>query len=164
MDNTAAAFPNSSLSALRGAVGGVVDAVDAVGWWDQLVWLWRIMSALDGLMVTLWAIVHRLRADGELLGGVCPAGAMALGERAAVAGSGRRRAGAGVRAMPGRRVLTGAVAPAGGVRLGARPLMEWGWQDRVSVGLSPVQGGRWRMFSESGWGASRSCDLIVPVG
>jgi hypothetical protein len=56
------------------------------------------------------------------------------------------------------------VAPAGGVRRGARPLMAWGWRGRVSVGLSPVQGGRWRMFSESGWGALRSCDLIVPVG
>ena len=131
MNKTAAASRNLSLNALRGAVGGVVGAGDAVGCWDQLVWLWRILSALDGLMVTLWAIVYRLRAGEIALGGVCPAGAM---------------------------------APAGGEPRGARPLMEWGRRDRGLVALSPVQGARWRMFSEPGWGASRSCDLIVPVG
>jgi hypothetical protein len=166
MNKTAAASRNLSLNALRGAVGGVVGAGDAVGCWDQLVWLWRILSALDGLMVTLWAIVYRLRAGEIALGGVCPAGAMALGARPVVAASrlARVRARTGVRTMPDRRGLTGAMAPAGGEPRGARPLMEWGWRDRGLVALSPVQGARWRMFSEPGWGASRSCDLIVPVG
>jgi hypothetical protein len=165
--NTAAAIsPNSSLNALRGAVGGVVGAAEDGDCWDRLVWLWRILSALDGLMVTLWEIVYRLRAGEIALGGVCPAGAMALGTRPVVAASrlARVRARTGVRAMPDRRGLTGAMAPAGGEPRGARPLMEWGWRDRGLVALSPVQGGRWRMFSEPGWGASRSCDLIVPVG
>jgi hypothetical protein len=165
--NTAAAIsPNSSLNALRGAVGGVVGAAEDGDCWDRLVWLWRILSALDGLMATLWAIVYRLRAGEIALGGVCPAGAMALGARPVVAASrlARVRARTGVRTMPDRRGLTGAMALAGGEPRGARPLMEWGWRDRGLVALSPVQGGRWRMFSESGWGASRSCDLIVPIG
>ena len=165
MNNTAAISHNLSLSALRGAVGGVVGAADGLGCWDRVVSIWRIFWALDGLIAVLWAIVHRLRAGEVRLGGVCPAGA-ALGELPVVAGSGpvRRRAVARVRAMAGRRVLTGAVASVGRVRRGERSLVGWGWRGRVLVGISPVLAARCRLFSELGWGSSRNCALIVPVG
>jgi hypothetical protein len=165
MDNTAAPSPNSSLNALRGAVGGVLGAAGAVGCWDQLVSIWRIFWALDGLIAVLWAIVDRLRAGDELVGGGCPAGA-AWDERPVVAGSGpvRRRAVAGVRAVSGRRVLTGAVASVGRVRRGARARVDWGRRGRVLGRISPVLAVRCRLFSELGWGASRNCVLIVPDG
>ena len=162
MDNTAAVSPNLSLSALRGAVGGVVGAVDDLGCWDRAVSIWRIFWALDGLIAVLWAMVHRLRAGDVLVGGGCPAGA-ARDERPVVAGSGpvRRRAVACGRAVSGRRVLTGAVASVGRVRRGGRSLVAW--RGRVLVGMSPVLAVRSRLFSELGWGSSRSCVLIVPV-
>ena len=168
MNDTAAVSSNPSLNALRGAVGGVVGAGDAVSCWDQLVWIWRIMRALDGLISVLWAIVHRLRAGEIPLGGVCPAGAMAAtdcGERPVVVGSGlvRRRAVARVQAMPGRRVLTGAVASAGWAQRCERPQVDWGRRDQVWAGMSPVLGARGGRFSEPGWGGSRSCVLIVTV-
>ena len=92
MNNTAALPPNLSLSALRGAVGGVLGAGDGLGCWDQVVWLWRIFWALDGLMATLWAIVYRLRAGEMALGGVGPVGAMALGEALRQTGSAPKEA------------------------------------------------------------------------
>jgi hypothetical protein len=156
MDNTSAHSPNSSLSALRGAVGGVFGATDAVGCWDRLVWLWRILGALDGLMAVLWAIVDRLRAGDGLLDGGCPAGAAALGERPGLAGLRLVR----VRAVSGRRVL--AVASVGRVRRGAQ--VGWGRRGRGLVGISPVLAVRSRRFSELGLGSSRSCVLFVPVG
>jgi len=164
MNNTAALPPNLSLSALRGAVGGVVGAADELGCWDRVVSIWRIFWALDGLIAVLWAIVHRLRAGDAVVGGGCPAGA-ALGERAVVAGSGpvRVRAVSGVRAVAGRRVLAGAVASVGRVRLGARARVDWGRRGRVLVGVSPVLAVRGRWFSEFGWGVGRNCVLIVPV-
>jgi len=161
MNDTAALPPNSSLTALRGAVCGVVGAGDALGRWDQVVWLWRIVSALDGLMAALWAIVYRLRAGEVLVGGVGPAEAVVRGARAVVAGSGLVRRRAGVRAVADRRVLTGAAA--GGVPCGAWPQAGWGCRDRGLGGVSPVLAVRGRLFSELGWGASRSCVLIVPV-
>ena len=159
MDNSAAVSPPLSLNALRGAVGGVVGAADGLGCWDQVVSIWRIFWALDGLIAVLWAIVHRLRAGEVRLGGVCPAGA-ALGERPVVAGSGpvRRRAVARVRAMAGRRVLTGAVASVGRVR-------RFAWVDRrrCDRGLGGVSPVRCRLFSELGLAPSSICVLIVPV-
>ena len=164
MDNTAAVSPNLSLSALRGAVGGVVGAVDDLGCWDRAVSIWRIFWALDGLIAVLWAIVHRLRAGDGLVGGGFPAGA-ASGERSVVGGLRpvRLRAVAGVRAVAARRVLTGAVASVGRVRRGGRSAMGWGWQGRVLVGESAVLAVRCRLFSELGWGAAQNCVLIVPV-
>jgi len=152
MKTTTAVSSLSSLSALRGAVGGVVDAADAEGWWDRLVWLWRILSALDGLMATLWAIVDRLRAGEIVPGGVCPAGTVAMGARPVVAGSRpvRRRVVAdrcGVAVVPAER---------------ARPRMEWGWRDLGLVAMAPIAAARLRISSESGWRASRSCAIIVP--
>jgi hypothetical protein len=158
MNNTAAISPNPSLTALRGAVGGVVGAVDDLGCWDRMVSIWRIFWALDGLIAVLWAIVHRLRCGDGLIGGGCPAGA-ASGERSVVAGLRPVR----VRAVAGRRVLTGAVASVGRVRRGGRSVMAWSWQGRVLVGESAVLA-RWcRLFSELGWGAARSCVHFVPV-
>jgi hypothetical protein len=162
MDNTSAVSPNLSLSALRGAVGGVVGAADDLGCWDRVVSIWRIFLALDGLMAVLWAIVDRLRAGDGLLGGGCPDGAAAaLGERPVVAGSGLMRAVAGVRAVSGRRVLAGAVVSVVRVRRCARARVEW--RDRVLVGVSSVSAVRCRRFSELGWGAARNCVLFVPV-
>ena len=164
MDNTSAISPNLSLSALRGAVGGVVGAADGLGCWDRVVSIWRIFWALDGLIAVLWAMVHRLRAGDVLVGGGCPAGA-ARDERPVVAGSGpvRRRAVACGRAVSGRRVLTGAVASVGRVRRGVRARVDWGRRGRVLVGVSPVLAVRGRWFSELGWGELRNCVLIVPV-
>jgi hypothetical protein len=160
MDNTSAVSPNLSLSALRGAVGGVVGAADDLGCWDRVVSIWRIFWALDGLMAVLWAIVDRLRAGEVSLGGGCPAGTMAvLGERPGIAGLRRVRAVAGVRAVSGRRVLAGAVASVGRVRRFSRARMEW--RGRVLVGISPVLAVRCRLFSELGWGLSRNCTLFV---
>jgi hypothetical protein len=164
MNNTAAISPNPSLTALRGAVGGVVGAADDLGSWDRMVSIWRIFWALDGLIAVLWAIVHRLRCGDGLIGGGCPAGA-ASGERLVVAGSGpvRRRAVGGVRAVADRCVSTGAVASVGRVRRGGRSVMAWSWHGRVLVGESAVLA-RWcRLFSELGWGAARSCVHFVPV-
>ena len=164
MDNTVAVSPNSSLSALRGAVGEVLGAADAVGCWDRLVLVWRLMWALDGLMAVLWAMVDRLRAGDGLVGLGCPAG-VACDERPVAAGSGpvRRRAVAVVRAVSGRRVLTGAVASVGRVRRGGRSVVAWSWPGLDLVGVSPVLAVRCPRFSELGWGSSRSCVLIVPV-
>jgi hypothetical protein len=161
MNNTAVLSHDPSLSALRGAVGGVVDAV---GCWDRLVSVWRLFWALDGLMAVLWAIVDRLRAGNELVGRGYPA-EVASGERPGVAvlRPVRLRAVAGVRAVAGRRVSTRAVASAGRVRRCERSLVGWGWQGRVLVGISPVLAARCRWFSELGWGSSRTCVLIVPV-
>ena len=162
MDNTAGLSPNLSLSALRGAVGEVVGAADDLGCWGRVVSIWRIFWALDRLMAVLWAIVDRLRAGETPLGLGCPAGA-ALGERPGVAELRpvRLRAVAGVRAVSGRRVLTGAAA--GGEPCGAWSQAGWGCRDRGLGGVSPVLAVRGRLFSELGWGASRSCVLIVPV-
>jgi hypothetical protein len=153
MDNTAAVSPDFSLSALRGAVGGVVGAADAVGCWDRLVSIWRIFWALDGLMAVLWAIVDRLRAGEMSLGLGCPAGAVS-DERPVAAGLRpvRLRAVAGVRAVAGRRV-----------RRFSRPRVDWERQERVLGGVSAVLAVRCRWFSELGWGAARSCVLFVPV-
>jgi len=161
MNQTVAPPLPLSLNALRDAVGGVVDAGDC---WDRLVCIWRIMRALDGLMAVLWAIVHRLRAGETPLGVGCPVVA-ARDERPVIAGSGpvRLRAVAGVRAMPGRRVLTTATASAGRVQRGWWRRVDWGWRDRALAGTSPVLASRGRRFSESGWDASQSCVLIVPV-
>jgi hypothetical protein len=161
--------PNSSLNALRGAVGGVVGAADTVGCWDQMVWLWRIFLQLDRLMAVLWAMIHRMRAGETWAGGVCPAGAVVLGARPVVAGSGsaRRRGVARVLMMPERRVVAAAVDSAGEIRRGAR-LADSGWRDwgcrgRVLGAMSSMSAVRGSRFSESGWGGSRSCVLIVPV-
>jgi hypothetical protein len=164
MANTSAPSQNSSLSALRGAVGGVLGAADDLGCWGRVVSIWRIFWALDGLMAVLWAIVDRLRAGDGLVGLGCHAGAVS-DERLVVAGLRpvRRRAVAGVRAVVGRRVLTGAVASVGRVRRGERSLVGWGWRGRVLVGISPVLAARCRWFSELGWGDARRCVLIVPV-
>ena len=164
MDNSAAVSPPLSLSALRGAVGGVVGAADDWGCWDRVVSVWRIFWALDGLIAVLWAIVHRIRAGDGVVSGDCPAGPV-RDERLVIAGSGPvpQRAVARVRAMAGRRVLTGAVASVGRVRRGVRARVDWGRRGRVLGGVSPVLVVRCRRFSELGWGSSRNCVLIVPV-
>ena len=163
MTDTVAFSPNSSLNALRGAVGGVVGAADGLGCWDRVVSIWRIFWALDGLIAVLWAIVHRIRAGEVPLGLGCPAGAAALGEPPRVVGLRQVRAVAGVRAVAARRVLTGAVASVGRVRRGVRARVDWGRRGRVLVGVSPVLAVRGRWFSEFGWGVGRNCVLIVPV-
>jgi len=154
MNDNSAVSPPLSLSALRGAVGGVVGAADDLGCWDRLVSIWRIFWALDGLIAVLWAIVHRLRSGEGLVVGA------PSDERPVVAGSRlvRVRAVAGVRAVSGRRVLTGAVASVG--RGGRLPIA---WRGRVLVGVSPALAVRCRRFSELGWGSARNCALIVPV-
>ena len=154
MNDNSAVSPPLSLSALRGAVGGVVGAADDLGCWDRLVSIWRIFWALDGLIAVLWAIVHRLRSGEGLVVGA------PSDERPVVAGSRpvRVRAVAGVRAVSGRRVLTGAVASVG--RGGRLPIA---WRGRVLVGESPVLAVRGRRFSELGLGSARNCVLIVPI-
>ena len=169
MNDTVAFPPNSSLTALRGAVGEVLGAGDAVGCWDRMVALWRIFLALDGLIAVLWGIVHRLRAGEMVLEERYPAGAVAvLGERPGRAGSGlvrlrssrRRAAAVGVSVMAGPCGLMGSVGRAR-VRFGR---VEFGRRDRGLAGMSPVLAVRGRRFSDLGWGGLRNCALIVPVG
>ena len=161
MTEIASPPPPLNLHALRGAVG---DVVGAAGCWGQLVWIWRIMGALDGLIAVLWAIVHRLRAGEALPRGECPEAA-ARCERPVMAGSGpvRLRAVVGARALPERRVPAAAVASAGRVRRGARRQVEWRWPDRVSARMSAVLVREGRGFSDLGGSAAQSCVLIVPV-
>jgi hypothetical protein len=161
MNDNSAVSPNLSLSALRGAVGGVFEMADDLGRWDRLVGIWRIFLALDGLIGVLWAIVHRLRGGGGLFVGSFSARA-ARAERLVVAGSGpvRLRAVAGVRTMAGRRVLTEAVASVGRVRRSSRARVDWG---PGVAGVSPVLAIRRRRFSELGWSSSWSCVLIVTI-
>ena len=156
MNEIASPPPPLNLHALRGAVG---DVVGAAGCWGQLVWIWRIMGALDGLIAVLWAIVHRLRAGDVLVGGGCPAGA-GLDRRLMVAGTGpvRRRPVVRVRAVAVRRVLTEAEASVGRVQ-GFSP----GNRGRFDCGLDGISPVRRRLFSELGCGASRNCVPIVPV-
>jgi len=162
MNRDAAISCDLSLTALRGAVGGVVGVGRAVDCWDQVVWLWRIFRQLDGLIALLWAMVHRIRA-GELgVGGGCPAGAAAWGEPAVVAGSrrARLRAVAGVRAMPGRRGL--AVASAGAARGGDWPA-GFDWRGGGWGALPPVPAAWGLRFSDLGWDALQSCVLNVTI-
>ena len=126
--NTAPACPsNSSLCALRGAVGEVVGAGGGFGDWDRLVWLWRIFWALDGLLALLWSIVDRIGSGEIVLVGLCPSAAMpvrgvvpGVAEPGVVRRAVRRRAVlvraalAGVRVKTARRVLAGPVALRGG--------------------------------------------------
>jgi len=163
MHTNAAVSPYSSLRALRGAVGEVVGAGDAVGGWDRLVSLWRIFLALDRLIAVLWSIVDRL-AEGEAsLDGGCPAGAAAmLAERPDVAGFCLVRRGLRLRTavLPvvmrpvaaGVRAVAGAVAWPGTARRG-----------RDMVRVSPDLAVRYQQLSELGWGTRRNCALIVPV-
>jgi hypothetical protein len=171
MHTTVAVPPPSSLTALRGAVGEVVGAGDAVGCWDRLVSLWRIFLALDELMAVLWGIVDRLRAGEMVLDGRCPAGAVAvLGERPGVAGSGlvrlrparQRPVAAGVSAMAGPCGLMGPMGSVGRARW-RFGRVECGRRDRGLAGMSPVLAVRGRRFSDLGWGGLRNCALIVPV-
>ena len=172
MNKRVATPPHSSLTALRGAVGEVLGAGDAVGCWDRMVALWRIFLALDGLIAVLWGIVHRLRAGEMVLEERYPAGAVAvLGERPGRAGSGlvrlrssrRRAAAVGVSVMAGSCGLMGPVGSVGWarVRFGR---VACGRRDRGLAGMSPVLAVRGRRFSDLGWGGLRNCALIVPVG
>ena len=130
MNSSAALPPNSSLRALRGAIGEVVGTGDAVGGWDRLVSLWRIFWALDRLIAVLWSIVHRIAAGDLPFDGVYPAGQVAgtgvagsdLVQRTSRRRTARRRtarprcAMAGVRAMAGRGVTMRPVASLGCAR------------------------------------------------
>jgi hypothetical protein len=163
MNSTTALSPHLSLTALRGAVGGVVGAEDGGGCWDQLVWLWRIFSALDGLMAVLWALVHRIRADGVKLALVGPAVAEIVRREPSVVTGVRRRAVAGGQAVPGRRVSSAVVALVRPVQWGARVPVDWGPRGRDLAWRAPVLAVRGSRFSKLGMGDAQNCALIVPV-
>jgi hypothetical protein len=160
MNDTVAFSPNSSLTALRGAVGEVVGAGDAVGCWDRVVSLWRIFWALDGLIAVLWGIVDRLRAGEMVLEGRCPVGAVAvLRERAGRAGcepARVRAAVAGIRAVVGRRVLARPVVSVGRARV------DLGSIEPGLVGMSPVLAILCWRFSNGGLDLSQNHVPIVP--
>ena len=90
MDSTTAVSPHSSLTALRGAVGGVMRAGDALGRWDRMVSLWHIFCALDALMAVLWSFVQRVRTGEMPIDGPRCAGALGC-ERQGAARSGLAR-------------------------------------------------------------------------
>ena len=153
MSEPVAFSPQSSLNALRGAVGGVWGVADETGCWDRLVSIWRILWALDELMAVLWAIVFRLRAGDVALGVVCRAEVVCAG-RVAVAGVRRVRLRAGL-----RRIVAG-VRP---VAMAGRARVAWARQGRRLAWRAPDLGIRGRRFSELAMGASRSCVLNVPI-
>ena len=141
--NRTAVSPSLSLSALRGAVGGVVGAADELGCWDRVVSIWRIFWALDRLIAVLWAIVERLRADDG-----CSAGA----ERSLIAVSGSVRV-LVVRRRSGRRRAVATVRPVasvGRVRRCLRAPVDWGLLGRGLAWRAPDLVFRGRRFLEVG--------------
>jgi len=157
--NKTAVSPSLSLSALRGAVGGVMGAADEVGCWDRVVSIWRIFWALDRLMAVLWAIVDRLRA-----GEGCLAGAVGT-ERPLVAASGPVRL---LVARPRlvRRRAVAAVRPVVTVGRGRRCLrapVDWGPLSRGLAWRAPDLAVWGLRFSAVGSGLTRNCVHFVPV-
>ena len=158
MANTSAVSPNSSLSALRGAVGGVLGAADDLGCWDRVVSIWRIFLALDRLIAVLWAIVERLRAKVDLAGGVGPAKVAPSG-RPQVGGSRPKR----VRALSGRRPSTAVVVSVRRILPSHRPPVGCAWPGCDLGGISSVPAIQSLLFSELGWAAARDCAVFVTI-
>ena len=169
MNITTASPSNSSLSALRGAVGEVVGVGDGVGGWDRLVWVWRVFWALDGLLALLWSIVERIASGEIVLEGVRAGEAVAMrGPLSDVAGSAVMRRVARGRTAPLRASRVRAVVPvcavAGGRAVaGFDAASGWGLSSGGLVGAAPVLAVRVHHFSELAWDAGQSCVLIVPV-
>ena len=175
MNITTASPPNSSLSALRGAVGEVVGDGDPRGCWGRVVLLWRIFRALDGLMALLWDIVQRIGA-GEIKLDGCSAADVAVMPvpLVVVAGAGLERRGLALRPAVrlGSPVLAAAEMPAlwrEAGDCGRSTAGRWvlpgagGWLGRELVGEPAGFGGRCLPVLELGWGGLENCVLIVPV-
>jgi hypothetical protein len=159
MDRTVSLPRNSSLDALRGAVGEVVG--DGVGRWDRMLSLWRIFTALDALMAVLWGIVHRIAAGEIEVDGHEPVGAVAVrGMRPGVAGpvrvriwTSRLRPGvSGIAVVAERRGTTADGASGAGV------LWDVGSAETPSMLADEVP-----RFSNRRLGALENCAHFVPV-
>jgi hypothetical protein len=164
MNRTPLPAHHSGLSALRGAVDGIVGATDAVGTWDRLVWVWRILCALDGLIATLWGIVRQLREGQMALGAIGGSAMMVRVDMPVVARSERRlrRVVAGVHAVPERPGLTRVVAAARRVPGPVLPQWDWGWRGRAEGGLAPVVAAGCLSAAKFRWGVTENCALLVP--
>lgn len=165
MNTRVAVPPNSSLSALRGAVSELVGAGDAVDGWNRLVSLWRIYRALDRLIAVLWSIVHRIAASEMPLDGRSPVVAVAC-ERPIMAGSGLGRRATRRRPARLRTVLpraTVACVPAiVGRRVPVERVASPGRAHRLDR-VSSVVAVRCRPFLDLARAPLRNCAVIVPV-